>query len=238
MKRWWKTPGYPLPARVTRRRVGRAVIRFVVAGTMSLPIARPASDALLVNVPRTSGAMIEAWAFGAVSAATQPDSQEACDLAHVCALVVSSAGGAGTGTGTTIKTSFETTSQGQPLPNLPFTLTEEIDYTQPASRSVRGESRGPTCYPATGEMAITVDQNSTLVLDIVGQACQVGSSTARMVFTGSFAADSASTGTVVNADGIGSLSINHPSGLSGAGTPSADTTWIKAALVGHLLYGN
>jgi hypothetical protein len=71
-----------------------------------------------------------------------------------------------------------------------------------------------------------------LVLDIVGQACQVGSSTARLVFTGSYVSDAASTGTVADADGIGTVNINNPSGLFGAGTN------MKASLVGQLKYGN
>jgi hypothetical protein len=193
-----------------------------------------------IHLPRTGGAVIEAWAFGTLSGATQPDSREACDLDHVCALVISSAGGEGTGTGTTIRTSPETSSQVDPSPNLPFTLTETIDYAHPVSKGVKGANGPGTCYPASGVMSIAVDAYSTLVLDIVGQACQVGSNTARLVFTGSYATDVASTSTVANADGIGSININNPPGLSGAGTntPAADTTWTKASLVGQLLYGN
>jgi hypothetical protein len=210
----------------------------VMAGAVSLPIAKPAGDQL--RLPRTGGAVIEAWAFGTLSDARQPDSGQACDLAHVCALAISSAGGAGTGAGTTIKTFFETASQGEPSPNLPFTLTETIDYPHPVTKGVHGDNGPGACYSASGVMSIAVDGSSTLVLDIVGQACQVGSSTARLVFTGSYATDVASTGTVANADGIGSVNINNPSGLSGAETytPAADTTWMKASLVGQLKYGD
>ena len=85
-------------------------------------------------------------------------------------------------------------------------------------------------------MSIPVDASSTLVLDIVGQVCQVGNDTTRMVFTGSYVTDVASTGTVANADGIGSVNINNPSGLPGTGTNNADVTWLKASLVGQLKY--
>ena len=44
MKRWWNTSRYSAPARVTRRRVGRALMRVAMAGALSLPIARPAGD--------------------------------------------------------------------------------------------------------------------------------------------------------------------------------------------------
>lgn len=239
MKRWWNTPRHSAPARVMRRRVGRALMGVVVAGAVSLPIPGHASGDQ-VRLPRTGGAVMEAWAFGTLSGATQPDSEKACDLNHVCALAISSAGGAGTGTGTTIKTSFESSSQVQPPPNLPFTLTETIDYGHPVSRGMSGARGAGACYPVSGVMSIAVDASSILVLDIVGQACQVGSNTARLVFTGSYATDVASTGTVANADGIGSLNINNPSGLSVAEgyTSAADTTWMKASLVGQLLYGN
>jgi len=213
-----------------------------MVGALSLPIARPlviyvcnsrGYDCYPVYInttlPRTGGAVIQAWAFGTLSGATHPNSQEACDLDHVCALAISSAGGAGTGTGTTIKTSFESTSQGQPPPNLPFGLTETIDYGHPVPK---GDTGGGACYPANGAMAITVDASSTLVLDLVGQACQVGNNTAQLVFTGSYVTDAASTGTVANADGIGSVSVNTPSGLPGSGTN------MKISLEGQLIYGN
>ena len=86
-------------------------------------------------------------------------------------------------------------------------------------------------------MSIAVDASSTLVLDIVGQACQVGSNTARLVFTGSYVSDAASTGTVADADGIGTVNINNPSGLPGTGTNNADPGWLKASLLGQLKYG-
>jgi hypothetical protein len=225
-------------------------MRVVMVGALSLSVARAVENsspsgartacfpdgfcitATTLHLPRTSGAVIQAWAFGTLSNATQPDSREACDLDHVCVLAISSAGGAGTGAGTTIKTSFETASQGEPSPNLPFALTETIDYAHPVTKGGQGDNGGGACYPGSGVMAIAIDASSTLVLDIVGQACQVGSNTAQLVFTGSYVSDAASTGTVANADGIGTLNINNPSGLAGS------HTWMKASLVGQLLYGN
>ena len=226
-------------------------MRVVTIGALSLPIARPSTKValpdgtvfvfpLVARLPRTGGAVIQAWAFGTLSNATQPDSQKECDLEHVCELVISSAGGAGSGTGTTIKTSPETSLQVDPLPNLPFTLAETIDYARRVTKGVKGDNGPGACYPASGVMAIEITPSSVLALDIVGQACQVGSSTARLVFTGSYVTDEGSTGAVVNADGTGSININNPSGLSAAGTytSAVDTTWMKASLIGQLKYGD
>jgi hypothetical protein len=106
-----------------------------------------------------------------------------------------------------------------------------IDYGHPVTKGVHGDPGGGACYPADGVMAIAVDASSTLVLDIVGQACQVGNNSAQLVFTGSYVTDAASSGTVANADGIGSININTPSGLPGTGTT------VKASLLGQLIYG-
>ena len=248
MKRWWTMSRHPAPARVTRRRVGRALAPAMMAGAvcLALPVrtlgqcadARAAtSDARLVlpdaciHEPRTGGAAIEAWAIGTLTDAKRADSEQ-CDLEHVCELAISSAGGAGTGTGTTIKTSPQTSSQADPSPNLPFTLTETIDYARPITKGVHGNNGPGACYPSSGVMTITVDASSNLVLDVVGQLCQVGSNTAQMVFTGSYVTDAASSGTVANADGIGTVNINNPSGLFGTGSN------IKASLIGQLKYGN
>jgi hypothetical protein len=228
MKPLWNMRRQSAPARATRHRVGRALMRVVMAGAVSLPI--PSQSAVL-NLPRTGGAVIQAWAFGTLSAAKRPDSQY-CDLSHVCELAISSAGGAGTGTGTTIKTSFQSSSQGEPPPDLPFTLTETIDYSHPVNKSVHGDNGHGACYPGSGVMTIPIDASSTLVLDIVGQFCQVGPSSAQLVFIGSYASDAASTGKVADADGIGTVNIWTPSGLPGTGTN------MKASLVGQLKYGN
>lgn len=232
MKRWWNTSRHSAPARVTRRHVGRALMNVVVAGAVSLPVPSHASGDLVLNPRRTGGAVIEAWAFGTLSDAKQPDTKEPCDLRNVCELAISSTGGAGTGTGATIQTQFQSASQGQPGPNLPFTLAETIDYAHPVSKGVHGANGHGACYPGTGVMSIAIDASSTLVLDIVGQACQVGPSEAQMVFTGSYVSDAASTGKVADADGIGTVSIVNPSGLNGTGTN------MKISLVGQLKYGN
>jgi hypothetical protein len=181
-------------------------------------------------LPRTSGAAITAWAFGTLSDATQPNSEAGCDLSHVCALAISSNGGAGSGTGATIKNDLETPPQVDPAPNLPFSLTEAIDYPHPVTRGAPGNTAQGACYPASGVMTITADASSTLVLDIVGQACQVGPSPAQLVFTGSYVSDTASTGQFANTDGIGSVSINNPSGLDGTSKN------MKASFLGQLKY--
>jgi len=225
-------------------------MRVVTVGALSLPIAKPAIVTTLclpfgpcVSIctdycsrpptpVRTGGAVIQAWAIGTLSAAPHPNSQDACDLDHVCELAISSAGGAGSGTGTTIKTSPETSSQVDPSPNRSFAMTETIDYAHPVTKGVKGDNGPGACYPGSGVIAIEIDASSVLVLDIVGQACQVGNSTAQLMFTGSYVTDAASTGTVANADGIGSVNINTPSGLPGTGSN------MKASLVGQLKYGN
>jgi len=227
MKRWWNTSSYSASARVTRRRVGRALVRVVVAGAVTLPIAKPE-----IRAPRTSGAVIQAWAFGALSDPKQPRSSEGCDLQHVCELVISSTGGAGSGTGATLKTAVVGTAQVDPPTNLPFTMTETIDYQHPTTKGVHGDNGPGACYPGSGVITIAIDASSTLVLDIVGQACQVGSSTAQLLFTGSYVSDAASSGRVSNADAIGNVTINTPSGLPGTGTN------LKVSLVGQLMYGN
>ena len=174
--------------------------------------------------------MVVSWAFGTLSDPKQPNSGDACDLSHVCELALTSNGGAGTGTGATIKTDVETSSQIDPAPNLPFTLTEAIDFPHPVTRYAHGNGGQGACYPASGTMTITADASSTLVLDIVGQACQVGQGAKQLVFTGSFVSDAASTGQFANVDGIGSVSINNPSGIH------ATSTNMKVSLSGHLKY--
>jgi hypothetical protein len=60
----------------------------------------------------------------------------------------------------------------------------------------------------------------------------MGSNAEQLVFTGSYVTDSASNGTFADADGIGTMSINTPSGLQGTGTT------MKASLEGQLKYGD
>lgn len=60
----------------------------------------------------------------------------------------------------------------------------------------------------------------------------MGSNAEQLVFTGSYVTDSASNGTLADADGIGTMSINTPSGLQGTGTT------MKASLEGQLKYGD
>ncbi len=227
MKRRSQTPRRATQSRDMLHRVGPVVMGVAMAGAVSFPA--PSSE--LAFEPRTGGAVIEAWAFGTLSDATRPNSQAACDLSHLCELVISSAGGTGTGTGATIKTFFESSAQGELSANLPFTLTETIDYPHPVTKGAPGKPSDGACYPVTGVMEIS-DGSSKLVLDIVGQACQVGRSTTQLVFTGSYVSDAVSDGDFANADGIGTVNINNPSGLAGTGQN------MKASLVGQLKYGD
>ena len=159
MKPWCITPKR-VRARSTRHRVRRVLMRAAVAGALSMPISSQAADIVIiiprtspVVLPRTGGAVIEAWAFGTLSDATQPNSSDECDLAHVCELAISSPGGTGTGTGVTVQTFFESTAQGTLPSNLPFALSETIDYPHPVTRGSDKSGQG-ACYPASGEMAI------------------------------------------------------------------------------------
>lgn len=236
MKRWWMYTTERTHFRSGRRRVQRVLARAAVAGALSLPIPSQALDIVIIPrtsgvvLPRTGGAVIEAWAIGTLSEARQTNSAEDCDLAHVCELAISSPGGAGTGTGVTVQTFFQGAAQGTLPSNLPFAISETIDYAHPTGDKSAASGQG-ACYRATGVMAVA-EGTSTLVLDIVGQACQLGSSNAQLVLTGSYVTDSASTGAFAAADGIGTISINTPSGLHGSGTA------MKASLQGQLKYGD
>jgi hypothetical protein len=142
--------------------------------------------------------------------------------------VISSAGGTGTGTGVTIKNSLEAPQQVQLPENLPFALAETIDYPHPVSKGVPDKNGQGSCYPGTGVMTIAFGPGWTLVLDIVGQACQVGPNTAQLVFTGSYVPNTASTGSYP--EGIGAININNPSGLPATGLN------MKASLLGQLKF--
>jgi hypothetical protein len=54
MKRWWNTSRHSAPARNTRRRVGRALMRVVVAGAVSLPIPSHAAGDQVLNLGEAS----------------------------------------------------------------------------------------------------------------------------------------------------------------------------------------
>ena len=235
MKRWWYVPNR-VQARSTGGRARRVLTRAAIAGALSLPIPGRAAEIVIIPrtsgvvLPRTGGAVIEAWAFGTLSEARQPDSNEDCDLSHVCEIAISSAGGAGTGLGMTVQTSFESAAQGALPSNVPFAITESIDYQHPLNRGSSNTGQG-ACYAANGVIAIE-NTSSVLVLDIVGQVCQMGTSTAQLLFTGSYVTDSASSGSFANADGVGSVSINTPSGLHGT------ASGMKMSLQGQLKYGD
>ena len=161
--------------------------------------------------------------------ATQPSqpsftdsSTNACDLTHLCDLVIADPGGLA-GHGFTIKTSFNP-REVKFRPNLPFILNETIHYPE-ATNGVGGE-----CFPSGGTISISVNSSTTLVLDFQGQACQLGSRN-YLVFDGFYVADSASTGMAGQTlDAIGSMQMETPSGLSGG------ETGLKLSLRGQLLF--
>ncbi len=229
MKRWWNLPPQR-PARGPRRRVSRILAPAMMAGALAFSASSQYAEWNgRPSIARTGGAVVAAWAFGTLSSAKQLNYDAACDLAYVCEVVISSNGGAGTGTGATIKNDLATSTQTDPAPNLPFTLTETIDYPHPAIKA-RGNASQGACYPANAWMTITVDASSTLALDIVGQACQMGLSSDQLVFTGAYVSDAASTGQFANVDGIGSVSISNPSGLE------STSQNMKASFFGQLKY--
>ena len=220
------------------RRYSPLVIGATLAGATSFPTSSLAScvnqqsdkiSAASACVARTGGAVIAAWAIGTLAEATRPNSGPACDLSHVCDLVISSEGGSGTGTGATIKFLETNSSSEVTIQNVPFTLNETIDYQHPVIQNAAGNS----CYPASGSLEITDSSTSPashLNLDVVGQGCRVGKSAVQLIVTGSYVT-SASDGEFSDADGIGSLNINNPTGLSGTAQNA------KASLTGQLEYG-
>src|SRR5271156_6016624 len=93
--------------RATRKGAGKTVSRFAPA-LVTAAMAGAASgmfdgDSASANcLPRTGGAVVEAWAFGPLTGAAQPNSTAPCDLKHLCDIVVASSGGA-PGVGVQIK---------------------------------------------------------------------------------------------------------------------------------------
>jgi hypothetical protein len=173
--------------------------------------------------PEDRGAVVEAWAFGSLTEATQPSSALACDPTHPCDLIVADPGGS-KGHGFMIKTFFNP-QEVQFNPNLSFILNETINYPGATSNGSEGE-----CFPSDGTISISVNPSSTLVLDFQGQACQLGSRNG-LVFDGHYVADNASTGAATQQlDAIGAIQMETPSGLSGG------WTGLKVALEGQLLF--
>ena len=173
------------------------------------------------TLPRTGGAVAQAWALGTLTETAEPKSGAACDLSDVCDLVIKS-DGTEPGTGFTIQREFSTGDFVFPG-NLPFVLEELVDYKHPVTNGVGG-----SCYPAIGTVTITVGTSGNLVLDFQGQACQLGEHVA-LLFNGAYTGDSASTDTFANAEAIGNFTMEGPSGLNGHFTTA------KVSLNGQLL---
>jgi hypothetical protein len=171
------------------------------------------------------GAVVEAWAFGTLIGSSQPNSTVACDLAHVCEVVVADAGGKA-GHGLQVRTLFEP-PQGQLPANMPFQLTETIDYPHAVTNGAGG-----ACYPVNGTILAQVDASSTLVLDFQGRACEMASAPGEVIVDGHYIGDPNSTGKVADLDAIGSIQIESPNGLQNS------VKALKASLTGQLLFGN
>ena len=204
-----------------RSRIGPALVTASLAGAATAVFS---GDNASATCFRTGGAVVEAWAFGALTGATRSDSTKSCELGHVCQVVVASAGGSA-GNGLQVRTLFNP-PQGDLPPNLPFELTETIDYPD---RFTNGA--GGTCYPVNGTITAEVDLSSTLVLDFQGQACEMTAAPGEVIVDGYYIGDPASTGTVADLDAVGSIQIESPNGLKGG------VTKLKASLRGQLLFG-
>jgi hypothetical protein len=192
------------------------------------------------RLPRTGGAVVEAWAHGAVIEAVSrtgpavPDGwahgaiiEEApsggsttCDLSHACELIARSSG-IGTTSGITIKRQFAPSSFKFPA-NLPFEFRELIDYPN-------GDASG--CYPTTGSIRVALRASDQLVLDFQGRACGIGG-TSQLLFTGTYLGSTQSTGMFANAPALGTLNIQNASGLP----DSVKLIWIS--LSGQFLLNN
>jgi hypothetical protein len=218
-----------LRQRPRRDRVGSAKSASRVVPTlMSAAIAGAASgvfgsDDASATCFRTGGAAVVAWAFGTLSGASPPHSTMACDLAHVCDVVVSDAGGK-PGHGLQVKALFNP-PQGQLPPNLPFRLTETIDYPDAVTNGAGG-----ACYPVNGTITAQVNSSSKLVLDFQGQACEMAAGRGEAIVDGHYIGDPASTGELADLDAIGAVDIKGPSGLADSATT------LKASLTGQLLF--
>ena len=75
------------------KRVARTAPALATAALAGAGAVFGSDDASACPCLRTGGAVVEAWAFGTLVKASRPDSTLACDLAHVCEVVVESAGG-------------------------------------------------------------------------------------------------------------------------------------------------
>jgi hypothetical protein len=193
------------------------------------------------NLPRTGGAVVEAWAHGAVIEAvrrTQPavpdgwahgaiieeapnGGSTTCDLGHACELIARSSG-IGTTSGITIKRQFAPSSFAFPA-NLPFEFRELIDYPN-------GDASG--CYPTTGSILVILDASDQLVLDFQGRACGIGDGTSQLLFAGTYLGSTQSTGVFANAPALGTLNIQNASGLP----DSVKLIWVS--LSGQFLLPN
>ena len=182
-----------------------------VAGAMLPPIAAAVAIGWATPVraaPETFpphfpiGVAVTNWGQGVRSDVVQPGTTTPCDSSHACQITASglAAGEFGIESG-----------------HAHFTIVETIDF----SRS-RANGTGGLCYPAGGHLSLTPERvQATLVVDFQGEACQWSSSALITIFTGSWVADTASTGRFTGTDGVGTINL---------GTPTADISATGARL--------
>jgi hypothetical protein len=147
------------------------------------------------------------WASGDVVSQVRPGTTLGCDASLSCEETVNGSGEA----------RFLTAPRPAPA-NFDFVaiVTADLPGTVP-------NGAGGTCYPASGVLSLTgaATGQGTLVFDVQGSDCTLGSSTTRRVITGTFAVDgAASTGTAAGATGVGSFNW-----LTDASVPPAVVTF-------------
>jgi hypothetical protein len=201
-------------------RMARSLL-LLAAGVMSGPPPALAFPTSPVDPKVPDGAVAQAWAFGALTRATQPDARVPCDLSHRCRLVI-----AADGTTAWIAIKREFAPSGFTFPDhLPFVLRQTVDYPDAVPNGAGG-----LCFPTSGTLSVDVGASGTLVLALQGEACQsYGNETAALLVNATYAGHRASTGLFKNVQAVGTYTSVGPSGLPGS------FTHVKASLNGQLL---
>jgi hypothetical protein len=134
---------------------------------------------------------VQGWGTGSVAAQVRPGTTTSCDTSHQCEVTVSSSGHARATLG----------QIGQ------FTLAANLTVDFPDGTT---NGFGGQCFPVTGVLSLTGAQGGaglgTLVVDVQGTDCAVGSSTTLSTIDGTYVVDGAnSTGKFAGAAGGGAV---------------------------------
>jgi hypothetical protein len=131
---------------------------------------------------------------GTVTAEVQPNSSNACSASSQCQITISGTGATGG--------LFSGIGQ--------FGLQAELTADLPSGTT---NDFGGACYPLTGSLTLSPLKgrwsSSTLVVDIQGQDCTLGSSTTLFAISATYVVDGAdSTGKFAGATGVGMVSAS------------------------------